>query len=264
MFSAKRAFLAVLLGLCCCLALAGPARAALPEKQVDISADTIDYDDTRGEVRLIGNVKVTYDGAVVTSSFARYLVKKQEADFQGKVKAVYQDTVLTGNQLTAWFARHQAQMRGEALLVTTRSVGAGAKPQKTTLRAQAISYDWQEQLAQAQGQVQVEQGERQAFADTAEYRERERTVRLRGHVRFEQAKNEWLMSESVEIDLQAKKVVASGRVSGRFAVAPAPKSAEKAAPAEPERDIVETNPQPEAVEEVAPLLLPGLREGEAK
>lgn len=264
MFSAKRAILAVLLGLCCCLVLTGLARAALADKQVDITADTIDYDDVRGEVRLIGNVTVTYDEAVITSSYARYLVKKQEATFQGQVKAVYKDTVLTGNQLTAWFERHQVQMRGAARLETSRPLGADAKPQKTVLGAESIAYDWQKQRAQAQGSVQVEQGERHAFADTAEYREREHTVSLRGHVRFEQAKNEWLMSESVEIDLQAKKVVASGRVSGRFAVASSPKGADKEVAAEPEADIVETTPQTEAVEEVAPLLLPGLREGEAK
>ena len=257
--------LGLLTGLCLCIWLWVNciAEAAEPaEGQAEITADTIDYDESRGEVRLLGNVKICYDGAVITASYARYLTKKQEADLQGHVKAVYGDTTASAAQMTARFAEHSVRLRGQAHL-TDRRRGEDQTLHVTTLTADTISYDWQNQKASAQGRVAVERGGRKAYAEMAEYDAGKRSIAMKGNVRFEQGPNEWLMSESIVIDLLTRKVEAQGRVSGRFIIGPGSTKNVKAEAQEeslPETTPIEPAVQTQTVEEVRALLLPGLQE----
>ncbi|MBQ7568923.1 hypothetical protein IJT17_08970, partial [bacterium] len=208
----------VLAAVLCFMVMCGSASAAGgTENQAEITADTIDYDESRGEVRLLGNVCIRYEDAVLTASYARYLTKQQEAVFQGQVKLEHGSTVLTGRHMTAWFAKGRVQMQGQALITDQRPDSSGV-PHETRLSADSITYDWPEQLAQANGNVALDREGRRAYAASAEYDIRKRRAVMKGSVRFEQNRNEWLMSESIVIDLAAKKAEAQGRVSGRFVI----------------------------------------------
>ncbi|MDO5295280.1 MAG: LptA/OstA family protein [bacterium] len=257
--------LSLLIGFCLCIVLLGSSgiEAAKPaEGQAEITADTIDYDENRGEVRLLGNVKICYEGAVLTASFARYLTKKQEADLQGHVKAVYADTVATGSQMIADFSKHQVQLRGQARLVDRRP-GENKAWHTASISAETITYNWLEQQAAALGTVAVEREGRKAYAESAEYDAVNRKITMKGNVRFEQGPNEWLMSERVVIDLTSRKVEAQGRVSGRFIIGAGSTKANKKQDAEedlPEAAPIEPALQTQTVEEVRALLLPGLQE----
>ncbi len=250
---------------CLCLWLlssAAPAAAEPAEGQAEITADTIDYDETRGEVRLLGNVKICYDGVTITSSYANYLTKKQLADLQGHVAVSYEGTTAQAAQMIARLSEHKVQLRGQAGL-TDRRKDADQRVHTTNLSAEEITYDWQEQIASAKGNVAVEREGRRAYAETAEYNILQHSVVMKGNVRFEQGRNEWLMSESVVMDLTARKIEAKGRVSGRFVIgAGSTKQVKKKEETEdlPELAPIEPALQTQTVEDVRAVLLPALKD----
>ncbi len=249
----------LLWGLCLSFAWSPAVVAASSAQQAEVTADTIDFDETRGEVRLLGNVRLVYGDMTITSAFAQYSTQAKEANLQGQVKVVDGDYVLTGNQMTAWFGNSLAQMRGQARMVFTRPL-AGAD--KTILEADAISYNWQNKVAQVQGKVCVVQNGRRAYADSAEYDETAKTIALKGNVRFEQGKDEWLMCQRVVIDLAKRKVAAEGQVTARLVIGAGSLSKDskvgKKENTEIELEPIEPAPDPQTVEDISGVLLPGL------
>ncbi len=255
----QKLWLLLLCGLCLSLAWAPAVGAAPSAQQAEVTADTIDFDETRNEVRLLGNVRLVYGNMTITSAYAQYATQAKEANLQGQVKVVDGDYVLTGNQLTAWFGKNLAQLRGQARMVLTRPL-AGAE--KTILEADSISYNWQNKEAQVQGKVCVMQNGRRAYADSAVYDEVANTIALKGNVRFEQGKDEWLMCQKVVIDLGKRKVAAEGQVTARLVIGAGSLSSDskdsKKEKVEVELEPIEPAPDPQTVEDISGVLLPGL------
>ena len=233
--------------------------------QAEVHADTVDYDENLGVVRLLGNVCLTYGELTVHAAVAQYDTKSQEANFRGQIKAVYQDNVLTGEQMNAKLRQSLIVTSGKARLQAQRALGKNMPV--TVLQADAIEYNWAEHTAQARGQIYVEQAQRKAYADHAVYDEQTQIITLSGSVRFEQGKDEWIMSERVKFDLAAHKLSAEGRVSGRFVIGAGSLGKEatqtKQAGQLPEAEPIEPMPASSTVDEVDTLILPGL-EAETK
>lgn len=79
---------------------------AEPNKPVEMTADTIDYDSVKGIVTAQGGVRFTQDNAVMTGTSAEYNTKTKEGLVSGGVTAVKDDTTLTCAEIRLYDNSH--------------------------------------------------------------------------------------------------------------------------------------------------------------
>lgn len=70
--------------------------------QVELSADTIEYDSVQGLMTAQGAVKIIRDKAVLTGTNAQYNTKSKEALITGGVKVVRDDATLTAAEVRSY------------------------------------------------------------------------------------------------------------------------------------------------------------------
>lgn len=237
-----------------------PKPSAEGRREVKIRADRMDYDEARKQVRLIGHVRFESGDTVMTSAYAQYQTEKQVAEFQGGVRLTQPGSTLVGNRMKVWYGEQRGVLVGSVRLVTEKAPG-GESRTPAVMICNELEYRWVEGIGEARGAVKVRQGERRAFADRAHYDRKADTIDLLGNVRFEQGKEDWLTSESAQVNLATETIAAKGRVVGRFLVdqeekAPAP----PAGPSLPVPGALEPPIPLKPAEASPPVSLPGLGE----
>ncbi len=85
--------------------LAGGIEAA-GNQQIEMSADTIEYDAVRGVMVASGNVKIIRENASLTGAQAEYNAKTRETYIHGGVKIVKEDATLTAAEVRAYENNH--------------------------------------------------------------------------------------------------------------------------------------------------------------
>lgn len=251
-------FLTLALAILASLALPAGAQA---KRELKIEADRMDYDETRKQVRLVGHVRFESGDTVMTAPYAEYHTGKQIAEFQGGVKVTQPGSTLVGNKMKVWYGEGRGVLSGNVRLVSEKAPGGDART-PAVMTAHEIEYRWIEGIGEARGAVKVRQGDRRAFADLAHYDRNSETIDMTGNVRFEQGQDDWLTSDSAQVNLASETIVAKGQVVGRFMIdenrtpATEPASTRTLPPTE----AVEPEIPVEAVEAAPPVLLPGLED----
>lgn len=115
------ALMAVLLSLSLATALSAP-----PDKPVELTADTIEYDAKSGVMTAEGGVKIVRDKAVMTGAKGQYNTKSKEALISGGVKVVQEDTTLTAAEVRS-FNDNYLVATGNAILTKGENTIAGPK-----------------------------------------------------------------------------------------------------------------------------------------
>lgn len=115
--------------------------AAQKNAPVELTADTIEYDSTKGLMTAQGGVKMTQDTAVITGAQAEYNTKTKEAYITGGIKAVDGDTTLTAAELRSYNNSHLIAS-GDALLIKGDSQLTGPQVEYFTDREYALVTGW--------------------------------------------------------------------------------------------------------------------------
>lgn len=252
-------FLTLALAVLACLALPAGAQA---KRELKIEADRMDYDETRKQVRLVGHVRFQSGDTVMTAPYAEYHTGRQIAEFQGGVKITQPGSTLVGNKMKVWYGEGRGVLSGNVRLVSEKAPGGEART-PGVMTANEIEYRWVEGIGEARGAVKVRQGDRRAFSDLAHYDRNTGTIDLTGNVRFEQGQDDWLTSDSAQVNLEKETIVAKGQVVGRFMIdeEESTRTEEPATPRTlPPTEAVEPEIPVESVEAAPPVLLPGLED----
>lgn len=244
------------------LAALSASAGAQEKRELKIEADRMDYDETRKQVRLVGHVRFESGDTVMTAPYAEYHTGRQIAEFQGGVKVTQPGSTLVGNKMKVWYGEGRGVLSGNVRLVSEKAPGGDART-PAVMTAREIEYRWIEGLGEARGTVKVRQGDKRAFADQAHYDRNTGTIDLLGNVRFEQGQDDWLTSDSAQVNLEQETIVAKGQVVGRFLIDQDRTTATEP-PAEsralPPTEAVEPPLPVEPVEAAPPVPLPGLED----
>jgi lipopolysaccharide export system protein LptA len=217
------------------LAVVAPAQeAAKPAKKardIQFEADQVDYDEATKRVRMVGKVKFTSEGSVLTAPVAEYDTEKQIAEFQGGVKMVGEQSTATGKEMKVWYGESRGILKGDVRIVTQN---AGKKPgdsaEPTVLLCTELEYNWQIEEGVAKGGVKMRQGIKRAFADRAEIYQKRNELLLIGNVRVEQGDGDWLTASRAIYDTQTQAVRAEGRVVAKTRLEPEKEEAAEEGP----------------------------------
>jgi len=184
-------------------------------RELKISADKLDYDENRLKIRLLGHVKIVSQDMTMTAPFAEYFTDRQVGHFEGGVKITGPGTSAVGREMKVFYGETRAVLLGSVRLVSDKVAGGEGATTPTTMACDRLDYNWITGVGKAQGGVKVRQGNRRAFADTAEYHRLEQYVVLDGNVRFERGQEDWLSARRARMDLVAETVTAEGGVVAR-------------------------------------------------
>jgi len=236
------------------------AQAAPNPREVQMTSRKLDYDEKRKKVRLIGDVRITSRGYVMTSPYAEFFTDKKIGEFQGGVKITGEGTVATGKRMKVFYPEQRAVLSGDVRLVSQKAPGGSAEA-PTIMTGQELEYQWEKGQGVARGNVHVTQAEKQAFADRATYFRDQQMVYLEGNVRVERGDGDWMTSERARMNLATKMIEADGGVTARTLL----EEEKKAPTASPSPASVQALPLepafPLAVPTVAPPpRLPGVDE----
>lgn len=99
---------------------------AEPNKPVELSAQTIEYNSSTGVMIAQGGVKIVQGNAVMTGSSAEYNAKTKEAYVTGGVKVVQEDAALTSDEVRSYDNNHIIAA-GNAVLVKGENTITGPK-----------------------------------------------------------------------------------------------------------------------------------------
>ena len=120
--------------------LAGLVSAA-GEKPVEMSADTIEYDATRGVMVATGNVKITQEKSFLTGAQAEYNTKTQETYIHGGVKVVKEEATLTADEVRGYENNHLIAS-GQPVLTKGQDRLSGPKIDYYADRGYALVEGW--------------------------------------------------------------------------------------------------------------------------
>lgn len=206
---------------------------AAGNKPVELSADTIEYDATKGMMTARGNVRIVQENAVMTGSNADYNTKTKEAYVYGGVKIVQGDATLLAEEVNSYDNTHMIA-NGNPILTKGTSRLEGPKIDYYSDRQYAIVTGWaqlqtedsmmtanqiesffNEDRAVAQGDVHIvsEARKMDATADQAVYyggKEQQGKTVLTGNARAVQDGNV-LTGNSLTLYLDNKVIDVQGR-----------------------------------------------------
>lgn len=205
-----------------------PAKKA---RDIEFEADQVDYDEASKTIRMVGKVKFTSEGSVLTAPVATYHTEKQIAEFQGGVKMVGEQSTATGKEMKVWYGESRGLLKGDVRIVSQNSgkqPGDSAEP--TILLCNELDYNWKSEEGVAKGGVKMRQGIKRAFSDRAEIYQKRNEVLLIGNVRVEQGDGDWLTASRAIYDTQDQRVRAEGRVVAKTRLEPEEDQAAEDAP----------------------------------
>lgn len=183
------------------------------DREIQFEADQMDYDKSAELVRLVGKVKFSSSGAILTAPVATYRIDKKVAEFLGGVKFVGEQSTLTGKEMKVWYAETRSILKGDVRIISQyRNSKMGGHEEPTILTCETLEYDWGARQGVAKGGVKMRQGGRRAFADRAELDEGRHQVLLIGSVRVEQEGGDWLTASRAIYNTLDQTVRAEGRV----------------------------------------------------
>jgi len=187
-------------------------------RDIQFSADVVDYDEDQQRIRLVGNVVITSDGSELTAPYAVYFTQKEYAEFLGGVKMVGEQSTATGKEMRVWYADKRARLEGNVRMITQKGEGKDTEP--TVVLAETLDYNWEKEEGVASGGVKMRQGQKRAFADRAEVYQLRNEILLLGNVRVEQGDGNWLTAQRAIYDTDKQNVRAEGRVVAKTRLAP--------------------------------------------
>lgn len=202
-----------LLILMCLLITSLPAQEKPKDKPRDIefSADTVDYDDAKKRIRLVGNVIIESEGSTLKAPYAVYYTDKEYAEFLGGVKMVGEQSTATGKEMRVWYRESRGRLEGDVRLITQQGTD-GKENEPAIVLCEVLDYNWLKEEGVATGRVKMRQGIKRAFADRAEIYQKRNEMLLIGNVRVEQGDGDWLTAERAIYDTEKQTVRAEGRV----------------------------------------------------
>jgi lipopolysaccharide assembly outer membrane protein LptD (OstA) len=180
-------------------------------RDIQFSADTVDYDEGQQRIRLVGNVIISSDGSKLTAPYAVYFTEKEYAEFLGGVKMVGEQSTATGKEMRVWYGEKKARLEGSVRLISQKG-GDGESKEPTVILSETLDYNWETEEGVASGGVKMRQGQKRAFADRAEVYQKRNEVLLLGNVRIEQGDGDWLTAQRAIYDTEKQTVRAEGRV----------------------------------------------------
>lgn len=206
---------------------------AAPNKAVELSADSIEYDSSQGTIIAQGNVRMVQDNTVMTGGYIQYNTTSQEGHVVGDARVVQDDATLVAMEVRSYSNAHivatgdpiltkgNSKLMGPAIdydsnkqyaLVTG---WASLAMDDSVMTANQIESFFADNRATAQGNVHIVSGARKldATADQAVYYgskgEQGKTV-LTGNVRALQDGNV-LTGNTMTLYLDTKTIDVQGR-----------------------------------------------------
>ena len=185
---------------------------------IRMNADKLIYDDKTMLARLEGNVKITYEDAVMTSKNALFKGKERTGYFTGNVKIVKEGSILTGDKMSVFYNEKRALLSGNVRAVTNKIAEKDSKGEPTILECKNAEFFWNENEIFAKENLKVTKGNKRAFADLGHYSQKTQTVVLTGNVRFEQGKNNWMTAPEAIFDMKEEIFLAKGGVTAEIEI----------------------------------------------
>jgi lipopolysaccharide assembly outer membrane protein LptD (OstA) len=154
-----------------------------------------------------GGVTVTQPDLQLRSQTLKYRSREQIAFAEGQVELKTSDSTLTGQTLRANLAQKRAEVKGPARLVRKggppprgreddRVLAALVKEDTKITAQKTMEFAWRDtNEATAEGDVRIEQVDKNAQADTVVYSEAGDRIELTGNVRLHQISGQWLVRE---------------------------------------------------------------------
>jgi lipopolysaccharide assembly outer membrane protein LptD (OstA) len=194
--------------------------------EVKVWADRMIYDDKKKLLRLIGNVRVREKDTTLYAPYVEFNTETEIGDITGGVRVEQPDTVLTSDRMKVFYKEKRAQFAGNVKASTTRQPSKikseRAKEEmtgaRTTLTCREMEFWWEKKEGIAKGNVKVEQRDKRAFADEGLYSEQTDLITLRGNVRLERGRNDWMNCHEAQVDMKEETFTAIGNVEGAFIV----------------------------------------------
>ena len=180
-------------------------------RDIQFSADTVDYDESQKRIRLVGNVVITSEGSELTAPYAVYYTEKEYAEFLGGVKMVGEQSTATGKEMRVWYGENRGKLEGNVRLVSQTGKDSDKK-EPTVVLCEELDYNWEKEEGVASGGVKMRQGQKRAFSDRAEIYQKRNEVLLLGNVRVEQGDGDWMTAQRAIYDTEKQNVRAEGRV----------------------------------------------------
>lgn len=219
-------------------------------RDLEFSADEVDYDEASQKIRLVGNVFLVTEDLTLSAPYAVYNTETQYAEFVGGVKMVGRQSTASGKEMKVWYGDSKIRFSGDVRLVTKNSA-LGQQGEPATLLAEELDYNWETEEGRASGGVKMIQGPKNVFADQAEIYQKRGEVLLLGNVRVEQGDGDWLTAKRAVYDTVKQTVRAEGRVVARTRLKSKTTKADTTASSVPARASL---PEPKLVEPAFELL----------
>lgn len=180
-------------------------------RDIQFAADTVDYDEAKKRIRLVGNVIIESEGSTLKAPYAVYYTDKEFAEFLGGVKMVGEQSTATSKEMRVWYKENRGHLQGDVRLITQQGSG-GKENEPAVVLCEDLDYNWLKEEGVATGRVKMRQGAKRAFADRAEIYQKRNEMLLIGNVRVEQGDGDWLTAERAIYDTEKQTVRAEGRV----------------------------------------------------
>lgn len=180
-------------------------------RDIEFTADQVDYDENSQRIRLVGKVIITSEGSKLSAPYAVYYTEKQYAEFLGGVKMVGEQSTATGKEMRVWYGESKGRLEGAVRLISQNG-SDGESKEPTVILAETLDYNWEKEEGAADGGVKMRQGQKRAYADRAEIYQKRNEVLLIGNVRVEQGDGDWLTAQRAIYDTEKQSVRAEGRV----------------------------------------------------
>lgn len=211
-----------------------PAKKKKPFKEpmvtVNQEADQLEYDDKKKVMHLTGHVKLTQGETILSADEATYYLDTEEAEALGSLTLTRPNGTLTGHHLHLYYREQRALFDRGVTLIHLPGKNSPVheneiidkNPVKIT--GWQLEYRWQEKVAVAQGNVELIQGDRKAYADHAVYSEPLDRLEMDGHVRLIRPPKDQLECDHLVYVLATNQAFAQGHVRGKFWVRQKPRS----------------------------------------
>jgi lipopolysaccharide assembly outer membrane protein LptD (OstA) len=183
----------------------GNARVVQPH--TTLAAPTIKYEVGPQITHASGGVTVTQPDLQLRAQTLKYRSRDQIAFAEKNVKLETPDSTLTGQTLWANLADKRAEVKGPARLVrkggppprgreNDRVLAALAKEDTTIVAQKMLRFAWRDtNEATAEGDVRIEQVDKNAQGETVVYSEANDRIEITGNARLHQMSGQWLVRE---------------------------------------------------------------------
>ncbi|WP_378950905.1 LptA/OstA family protein [Pelosinus sp. sgz500959] len=114
---------------------------AAPNKAIELSADTIEYDSTKGIMIAQGNIQIVQENATMSGDYAEYNSKANETYVNGNARIVKDDTILVARQINS-YGNTRIVANGDPILTKGNSKLMGPSIDYDSVKQYAIVTGW--------------------------------------------------------------------------------------------------------------------------